>query len=233
MLNRQFGGARARGSASGGPSRHHHAFPAGTRTAADAAAAVGCSVAQIAKSDRVPLRNAGRRGRSPPAPIEWTRPRLPRRSACSLAGRTRDWVRPDDGLRHRWRRPGGSHLPAAAAAGPGPAGTRSRLGCGRFTQSRVLHQRRRTAPHDWCPVWPTFGAPEEELASPHTRAKIVSLKRRMLAMVAASSWPLHLDVDRGHAEIAQRAQIGRRCRRRCRRTAGARRPSATGGTASP
>ena len=38
------------GTAGRRPCRHHHAVPHGTRTAADAAAAVGCTVAQIAKS---------------------------------------------------------------------------------------------------------------------------------------------------------------------------------------
>ena len=57
------------------------AYPEGTRTAADAAAAIGCTVAQIAKS--IVFRAGGHRAprppsSSPPAPTAWTRP-APRR----------------------------------------------------------------------------------------------------------------------------------------------------------
>jgi hypothetical protein len=123
------------------------AFPAGTRTAADAAAAVGCTVAQIAKSI------VFRAGERAALIVTSGANRVDQAKAGALLGVTlaradADWVRARHRIRHRRR--GADRAPdaAVAVAGRGFAGARSDLGGRGVAHARLPHHRRRAAPDD-------------------------------------------------------------------------------------
>ena len=111
-------------------------FPSGTRTAADAAAAVGCNVAQIAKSIvfrcgmRAAVVIASGANRVDPAKAEAA-------LGVKLGRADADWVRQATGFAIGGVAPVGHLTAAAAADGRGPAGARSGLGGGGFAEPCV------------------------------------------------------------------------------------------------
>ena len=121
-------------------------FPDGTRTAADAAAAIGCKVAQIAKSI---VFRAGEQAAVVIASGRQSRRREEGPGGARRAdeARRRGLGARDHRLRDRRRRAARAHLAAAAAVRPRPAGAAPDLGGGRLAASCVPDRGRNARPH--------------------------------------------------------------------------------------